>query len=323
MSFLVQSAERTGAIERLIDRVLMSIDRQGFYTPLSSAERQQLIEFGFSTDRRGIVVPATYERLDAASIQAQFSKSTLNGSVQVKVAPCVGSTNSELQSLAKQQSIHRQVILAEMQVHGRGRYGRRWYSPFGQNIALSMGVELTGDVHDASPLSLVVAIAVARALESVGSKDISLKWPNDILLNQKKVGGILVELLSLANTWSAVIGIGLNYGTEERLQKQMLNDVGDLRTYLDQTFRNQLCARLIECVYTDCEHFSTFGFGPFIERWNTLDSLKGKRVEVQSGEAKLSGIAKGIRDDGALLVCDGTQMTHALIAGEVTIGGFG
>jgi len=315
----VLTTEEVTSTKLLIKRVLSSIDLHGYYETTSREEAEHLLQLGFCANEIGIVLPHELERLDVASIRANFQESKWQKTIDLQVVPCIASTNSELLSLAESESIHLRVLLAELQIQGRGRFSRDWLSPFGQNVALSMGVELNVNSSEVSALSLVVGIAVAQTLVSFDIENISLKWPNDVLLNGLKVGGILVELFSVSSPMVAVIGIGLNYGSGKQLQDQLKDSVGDLTDWLERPARNRLCSGLIESVYTNVAHFNQVGFKAFISQWNQLDALAGKPVSVSKDNAEFTGTAKGIRDDGALLICDSNGVQQALVAGDVSI----
>lgn len=313
------TTEEVTSTKLLVKRVLSSIDLHGFYEPATSAEARHLVQLGFNSNEFGIVLPLELERLDATSIRANFQESKWQKTIDLQVVPCIASTNSELLSLAESESIHRRVLFAELQIQGRGRFSRDWLSPFGQNVALSMGVELTVSPYEVSAMSLVVGIAVAQTLTALDIENISLKWPNDVLLNGLKVGGILVELFSVSSPMVAVIGIGLNYGSGKQLKDQLKDSVGDLTDWLERPARNRLCAGLIESVYTHVALFNQMGFKEFLTKWNQLDALAGKPVRVSRDNSEFSGTAKGIRDDGALLICDSKGVQRALVAGDVSI----
>lgn len=313
------TAEEVTSTKLLIERVLTNIKLHSFYEPASDAEARHLLQFGFSSNELGIVFPPEIELLDATSIRANFQESKLQTTIDLQVVPCLGSTNSELLSLAESESINRRVLLAELQIQGRGRFSRDWFSPFGQNVALSIGVELTVRPSAVSALSLVAGIAVAQTLTALDVENVSLKWPNDVLLNGLKVGGILVELFSASSPMLAVIGIGLNYGSGQQLRDQLEVSVGDLTDMLERPARNRLCAGLIESVYTHVAHFNQVGFKTFLKHWNQLDALAGKPVTVSMDNAEFTGTAKGIREDGALLICDSNGVQQALVAGDVSI----
>lgn len=313
------TTEEVTSTKLLIKRVLASIDLHGVYEPASCEEARTLSQFGFSSSEIGIVLPREVERLKAASIRTNIQDSTWQQTLNLQVVPFVGSTNSELLALAESESIQGRVLVAELQLQGRGRFGRDWFSPFGQNVALSMGVELTASPQAVSAVSLVVGIAVAHTLAELGVESVSLKWPNDVLLNGLKVGGILVESLSVSSPMVVVIGIGLNYGSGQQLHDKLQDPVGDVTDWLQPPARNRLCAGLIESVYTHVAQFNQVGFEEFLTQWKQLDALAGNTVCVRRDNTEFTGTATGIREDGALLVCDSNGVQQALVAGDVSI----
>ncbi|MGY8862292.1 MAG: biotin--[acetyl-CoA-carboxylase] ligase, partial [Pseudomonadales bacterium] len=158
---------------------------------------------------RGYRISGGLDLLDVEAIQRQLP--VLDPTFNVQLQMSLPSTNQTLMQRQQQQSIHAEVILAEVQTSGRGRLGRHWQSPFGQNIALSLGWSFVGGAAALEGLSLVVGVALAQALGDLGVHQVQLKWPNDVLVGGKKLAGILLEMRGDATgPCNVVIGIGLN-----------------------------------------------------------------------------------------------------------------
>jgi len=227
----------------------------------------------------------------------------------------VDSTNSWLQTktdLVKPYSF----CLAEMQLSGRGRRGREWVSPFGKNIYLSVRFDLQGGIDALNGLSLVIGIAIIRSLKSLGLDSCSLKWPNDVLVEGKKIAGILVELQGEPTTgWQVTAGLGLNVLMTQEEGRSIDQEWAASRDYIGGT-RNQIVSVLMKDIVTVIEEFKSKGFAAYTKEWAEYDGLHGCNVVVLPGGC--TGVASGIDHAGALLINTGDGMT-VVNAGEVSI----
>lgn len=195
------------------------------------------------------------------------------------------------------------ACFAELQTGGRGRRGRVWSSPLAQNLYFSTIFRVSGGVQALQGLSLVVGISLAETINTKFDVRCQVKWPNDLIVSGKKLGGILVELAGDASgDCAAVIGIGINCnmatGSEEIDQPwtSLVNE-------LDGTIsRNDLAADIMTSLPVDLQHFSQFGFESFIDRWNDLDVLSGRQVVVGAPSQLQSGTALGVDELGGLRV---------------------
>jgi BirA family biotin operon repressor/biotin-[acetyl-CoA-carboxylase] ligase len=189
------------------------------------------------------------------------------------------------------------VCIADRQTAGRGRRGKAWHSPDAGNIYLSIKYCFDQIPPHFSLLSLVVGIAVAETLASIGLQDHKLKWPNDIYWQDAKLGGILLES---QRTGELVIGIGLNI-VEDAV------DVGQSKVALQQVLnepidRSYLIANLLDHLMRDLTGFSTFNTTLFMQKWTEWDYLKNKTVNVHTNNEMLTGVANGIDQAGRLLL---------------------
>ncbi|HZM33800.1 MAG TPA: biotin--[acetyl-CoA-carboxylase] ligase [Burkholderiales bacterium] len=220
------------------------------------------------------------DRLDAGAI-------ALPG-VEVRVLERCGSTNMLIE-----ERLARPVLLAaEAQTAGRGRRGRRWHSPAGAGITFSLGVRVARPARELAGLSLAAGVAVARALRSLGAP-VSLKWPNDLLIAEAKLGGILVE----TRDSFAVIGIGLNNHRVESLEEKLGRPVA----FLEAPDRNLVIRRIAERLLEALHAFEQLGLEAVRADWTALDAHAGRRVRVRLADGRqLTGIAEGLAEDGAL-----------------------
>lgn len=192
------------------------------------------------------------------------------------------------------------VCLCETQLKGRGRFGRRWHSPFGENVYCSIKWPLDSMLPAVSTLSLALGIALVDALKtSLGvSNSVGLKWPNDILVNGQKVCGLLLEMsLEQQNCHDLVIGFGLNVNMR---QADLTNHWSSLTLVTGDYFnRNVLLVTVLNTLLETIEKHLNGDFS-IMNRWKKYDLLYNKRVTVSSEGQRLTGVALGINQDGSL-----------------------
>ncbi len=243
--------------------------------------------------------------------------------VSLDILPEIDSTNAELLRRPR-DGRHAVAVLAEQQAGGRGRQGRRWHSPPGRNVYLSLGWQFDVGRQDFAMLPLVVAVASARALKALGAPDVAIKWPNDLWLSGRKVGGCLVETApGEAGARTAVIGVGLNVGMSgDPGAAEIDREWADLRDALPSVSRNQAAGTLLEKLVRAMEAFTAVGFTGFAEDWVRLDALRGQQVVVERESGPLSGRALGLGPGGGLLV-EGPDGPVECLAGEVRVHAVG
>lgn len=229
------------------------------------------------------------------------------------------STNSYLLDKASDHMGKRYAVLAEKQESGRGRRGRTWVSPFGKNIYLSLLWSFSGGLGSLEGLSLVVAIAVERALSELGVNDAKLKWPNDVYLDQKKLAGILLEVSGeYSGHCQVVIGIGLNVKLSDYDAESIDQPWAQLSEHLESADRNKIASTMINHLIKAIEEFDKFGFEPFIDYWTKRDAFLNKEVDLILPNLIRSGIAKGINKKGELLLATADGL-EAINAGELSL----
>src|SRR5882762_6385332 len=218
--------------------------------------------------------------------------------VQVRVVGRCTSTNPVL---LKGPCTGAVLLAAEEQTEGRGRRGRRWHSAPGAGITFSLSRSLQRPVREAAGLSLVAGVAVARALRALGVAQAALKWPNDLLVNGAKLGGILVETRSQARATHAVIGIGLNCRHDVGLELRLRRKLGALDQFIDKIDRNEIIARIARSLLDALDEFETMGLDSVRPDWEAMDAHAGQRLRVRLADGRvISGVASGLADDGAL-----------------------
>ncbi|MDC5703087.1 bifunctional biotin--[acetyl-CoA-carboxylase] ligase/biotin operon repressor BirA [Vibrio europaeus] len=250
-----------------------------------------------------------------------LSKEIIQNSLanRVELIPIIDSTNQYL--LDRVDSLESgSVCLAEYQAKGRGRRGREWVSPFGSNLYLSMFWRLDAGMAAAMGLSLVVGVAIVEALEEMGLTGVKLKWPNDLYYQDKKLAGILVEMSGQAGAAAnLVIGMGLNLMMSESTEGitqpwASLDEVADKQ----QIDRNQLAISMITTLHKALDDYELYGMAGFVERWNRLDNFINRPVKLLMGPREISGIARGINEQGAVIL-ETENGLETFIGGEISL----
>ncbi len=261
---------------------------------------------------KGYKLSAPLQLLDAAEIAR-------NSGVEVESHQILGSTNQHLLDKAALLSKGHSCF-AEYQVAGRGRRGKKWVSPYGSHLYVSSYWCLEAGIQAASGLSLVIGIAVARTLAELGITNAKLKWPNDVYVDGQKIAGVLVEMIATAGgDCHLVIGLGLNVNMPLQAGLEIDQTWTDIAQQLQHPInRNQLASQYLRHLTAVLAEFEVHGFNHFIAEWNKLDAFKDQLVELQLGNSKKSGMAKGIDSSGALLLeIDG--VISAQVGGEMSL----
>jgi BirA family biotin operon repressor/biotin-[acetyl-CoA-carboxylase] ligase len=242
------------------------------------------------------------ELLEADLIRSRLSPSALAWLKDLTVFQQIGSTNAELASRAAHGDVDGVVYLAERQTAGRGRRGREWLSPFARNIALSVGVAIHRPATRLGGLSLAIGLAVIDAITRCTPCELRLKWPNDVLLSGRKLGGILVEVVDARPPVSVVIGVGLNVGLNLDERSTIDQPIADLLEVSPTASRNELASALIDSIVDYCRAFASRGFESMRDAWLERHALQGSVVDVAVGGRIESGCVVGVTTEGALVV---------------------
>jgi len=272
---------------------------------------------------RGYRLRSGSDALDSKRITSLLVPAVRARVRNVETAWTVDSTNSVLLARLNSPFGVSDALLAEYQTAGRGRRGRAWLAPPGGSICLSLSWAFREVPQDLGALGLVIGVCALRALRESGLEDVRLKWPNDIVLDGKKLGGILIELRAeSAGPASVVIGIGLNVALGARVL-EAIGEAGnspiDLVTAgLTQPSRNALAAALITQVIRGLLVFEQEGLKPFAEEWHAADALRGRQIDVHTMEGIARGLARGIDLHGALVV-ETAQGVRRFVSGDVTV----
>lgn len=236
------------------------------------------------------------------------------------------STNGHLMARALDGGGSGRACLAESQRGGRGRQGRRWHSPPGRNIYLSLLWRYPVGPEALAGLSLAVGVVVAGLLRDCGLEGVGLKWPNDLLCRGRKLGGVLLESTGESGgSCCVVVGLGLNVRMPPDAATQAIDQpwcdlAGELGAATPP--RNRLAGQLIDRLLPLLADYPETGLAPWLDAWNGLDILAGREVRLVSGANEVVGRHRGVDRDGALLLeRDGIVRRHH--GGEVSLRGGG
>ena len=273
--------------------------------------------------RRGYALPGAVELLEEGSVRAAVASERATRLRSLNLEFDVDSTNTRLLAAAAPPYGYADVMLSELQHAGRGRRGRHWVAPFGGSIALSMGWSFADASRTSPTLSLSVGVAVARALARAGARGIGLKWPNDIWFNDRKIGGVLIELRAEASGPAhVVIGVGVNVTLAPWMRAQ-IEASGVRVAAVDDACatppsRNFIAGAIIDELLSMLADFEREGFDAFRGAWTALDVLRDRPAQVLMGENVVSGTARGVDAHGALRL-EREGRLHEFVSGEVSL----
>ncbi len=228
------------------------------------------------------------------------------------------STNAHAKDLAARGAPEGTLVVAEKQTGGRGRKGRVWFSPPDGGIYASIILRPPMPPSQVPKLTFVTAVAAAETLLHLTTLHVRIKWPNDILVNGRKVAGILTEITTDMDAVDyAVVGLGMNVNTRafpddiRNLATSLLIESGErferavlLREFLRQ---EEACYRGLQA----------FGFEPILKRWKELASIIGQKLQVEMIDATYTGHVEAIDPDGILILKDSDGISHRILSGDV------
>jgi len=240
----------------------------------------------------------------------------------IEVVDSIDSTNSELLRRSPQRDLHRHLLAAEWQHAGRGRRGRAWSAVAGGSLTFTLGWKFEQPVGFLSALPLAVGVAIARALESSGVHGVGLKWPNDLVHDAAKLGGMLIEIAGDALGPSfVVVGVGINVRLPQSLREGIGQAVTDLASIAAPVDRNRLLADIAAELHAVLSRYARDGFVAFRAEWLRRHALHDRLVEVRLPNGGVThGMVAGVDERGALLLDrDGRRMRF--VSGEVSVRG--
>ncbi len=257
---------------------------------------------------------------DADSVHENLNEQAARHCRDIEILFETESTNQYLSELVGHSPCSGKVVLAEYQSQGRGRRGNQWLSPLGSGICFSLAWRADNSYASLGLLSLFVGVAVARTLTHLGVNDVGLKWPNDILVNQQKLGGILVEMQGEANgPVDMIIGVGINYDIPVALVQKVDQPVTDISRNMTTTInRNEIAAALISQLLELLATTDEQQHAALLEEWRHLDCYKDRMANLQLPGSEVSGRIMGIDNDGCLLISVNGQVQRYM-CGELSV----
>ena len=271
----------------------------------------------FRIPGKGYRLADPLQLLDAEAIRAALAPMTRDRLAGLTLLDVVDSTNTWLAGHPGEPAL----CLAEFQSAGRGRRGRGWVSPFGANLYLSLAWRFDEWPPGFTALGMVSAIAAARALEALGVEGVRIKWPNDLVARDRKLGGVLVDIQGEPpGATRTVIGVGLNVRMPAMAAGRIDQPWMDLATLTGGKTpdRNALAAALVESLFAALDRFSVAGFAAFQPDWQRLDLVSGRAVALQAHDRTVTGVADGVDEHGALLL----RTPHGIerfVSGDVSL----
>ncbi|KTD44729.1 biotin--[acetyl-CoA-carboxylase] ligase [Legionella parisiensis] len=269
---------------------------------------------------QGYQLPNQLILLNKQQIMEHLASQKQSSPFNLHLFTSIDSTNRYLKDLPPSNTVD--ICCAEIQTQGRGRFGRHWHSPFGENLYCSTRWNINYDLTKLSGLSLVTSLAVLATLNEFDiSSNIKIKWPNDILWAHKKLCGSLIEILAESNgNVQIIIGIGLNVNTDTENNPLPDKPWCSLYEITKQRFdRNILIARLIINLELYLSKFIHHDLNFFMDEWNKSDYLFGKNIKVTQSINALTGIACGINQIGQLILQDEAGTKHFLSSGDTSL----
>ncbi|KAF0144705.1 MAG: BirA family transcriptional regulator biotin operon repressor / biotin-acetyl-CoA-carboxylase ligase [Nitrospirae bacterium] len=235
----------------------------------------------------------------------------------------IGSTNTAALELAEKGAPHGTVVIADRQAKGKGRLGRTWVSPPRSNIYMSVILRPEIETEDATLLTIMAAVSCAKGvMKSTGLKA-EIKWPNDLMISSKKLGGILTEMKSDPDgIVFAVIGIGINVNSKTK--KDFPPDIRGIATSIrEELGKIQSRTFIIAEILKETEHWYrvllTGGRKPLFDEWKRLSSTLGRKVRVTAGDNVFTGVAEDIDRGGMLILRLPSGMLKKISSGDVTM----
>ena len=278
--------------------------------------------------QKGFVIEAIpskgYRLISAPDLAADYLLPRIKGALwkELRVHDTVDSTNDLAMSLAAKEDITPgTVIIADRQTRGKGRLGRRWESPGGRNIYASLVIRPELAPRDATMLTVLAAVAGACAMQRTANIPVTIKWPNDLVISDRKLGGILTEVRADPDRISlAVIGIGINVNMLPADFPEELRSIAtSVRSSAGHTVaRNDIIIQLLREFEYWYGILTTEGKWPLLHAWRKYSSTLGRKVRIAIGKKTIYGIAEDIDDNGMLLIKMQSGEYRNISSGDIT-----
>lgn len=293
------------------------LSRASVFNVLSQAEAMGLKLH--AVRGRGYRLPEPLEWLDGAAVSGRLGE--VARAFDVRIVDSLDSTNTALMAAALQGAADGTVLCAEHQHAGKGRRGRQWHAVPGGSLTFSVLWRFDGGLQSLAGLSLAAGLAVARAINRHSRHAARLKWPNDVLVDYRKLAGILVEVQGdMHGSAFAVVGVGLNVSLSDAQRDAVDQAVVDLAEMGVTVGRNQLLADCLQELHSTLGLFRLHGFAALRADWMALDAYAGKAVALLLPDARgIHGVAAGVDETGAFLLRDQHDTLNTYSGGEISL----
>jgi len=253
---------------------------------------------------RGYRLSRSIELLSQQQIESSLSARAAAHLSELVIAEQLVSTNHSVMELARNGAPSGYACFAEHQTAGRGRRGRTWQAAFASSICMSLLWRFRLGAESLVNLGLVVGVAMARAVRLLGAEDVKLKWPNDVYWQDRKLGGVLLEMHGEARGPCAiVVGVGLNVAMPESAARKIDQPWVDLHEVLGcAVSRNDVAVAVLQELLLALACFQKGGAAEFLDEWRAADCLLDRQVVLHVDETEVVGVARGIDVSGALLL---------------------
>jgi BirA family transcriptional regulator, biotin operon repressor / biotin---[acetyl-CoA-carboxylase] ligase len=268
------------------------------------------------------MITTPFDHLSAELVRRHLTTEVIGH--HVYILDVVDSTNRVLARLAERGAAEGTVVLAEAQTAGRGRHGSPWFSPEGANLYASVLFRPRIALRELPLFAPIASLALAEAvwMEGVPAR---IKWPNDVVVRRRKLGGVLIKVLLAGDQLAGVIlGIGVNLNVEQAALQTALGDAAEAAISLHEALgravdRNVFTASLLNRLEKWQQTFLTRGSAAVLSAWQGRDALRGHRLEVRTKDAVYEGVGRGIDSDGSLILGDDRGEVRHILAGAVRI----
>jgi len=303
---------------------VLGVSRTAVWKQLQALESMGLqVE---SVKGKGYRISQDFELLDNKIIKSLLSESVQQQLSDMQIHQTIDSTNQAASQAvnkrhAEQKNSTGIVVLSEYQTSGRGRRGKCWVSPFASNLYLSMVWDFEQGATALQGLSLSIGVAVSRALKQLGVQQVQLKWPNDIYIENKKLGGILLEMLGdPAGHCTVIIGIGINHSMPKESGLDIDQEWTDLKSISTQPIsRNKLAAYIINHSFDVLADYQQQGFASYRDEWQAIDAFRGKQATVFTLKQSTTGRLLGVDQFGALQMQLKNGEISSFVGGELSL----
>lgn len=294
-----------------------NLSRSSIFNALAQAESMGLTIH--AVRGRGYRMPEPVEWLDGVTVADHLG--TAAAAYTIHVLDSVDSTNAALMAAALNGAADGTLICTEHQQSGKGRRGRQWHSVLGGSLTFSVLWRFENGLQSLSGLSLAVGLAIARAVNRHSRHPVRLKWPNDVLVDYRKLAGILVEVQGdMHGAAFAVVGVGLNVRMSGAQRDAVDQAVVDLVEMGVAVGRNRLLADCLLELHAVLSLFRQSGFASLREDWLKLDAYAGRAVALALPDARsVRGMASGVDETGAFLLRDAQATLRPYSGGEISL----